>query len=142
MVFIAFLLGFVCGLSALGLRAVLKTGFHLPLGEDEKYLIAAARAAEGRLILTQGAGTSGTSLILLKEFPNPRRLENTLQVEKLLARKFIQPDGSGLPGHYTLTPAGSAQGRKLPDFPLKPLRPGASWFNSVSRRSGRLARRK
>ncbi len=142
MVFIAFLLGFFCGLSVLGLRAVFKNGFSLPLGEDEKYLLAAARAAEGHLVLRLDSGTSGTSLLLLKEFPNPRRLENTLQIETLLARKFLQPDVSGLPGQYTLTPLGWTRSQKLPAFPLQRLRPGASWFNSVSLKSGRLGRRK
>jgi len=138
MVFVSFLLGLACGLAIVSLRSLFRNGFHLPLGEDEKYLLAAARAASGRLILKQDSGTSGTSILLLKEFPNPRRIENTLQIEKLLARKFIQADASGVPGRYTLTPAGMKCSRTLPDFPLQPVRPGSSWFNSISRRPVRL----
>jgi len=140
MVFVAFLLGFACGLSLLGVRALLKRGIRLPLGEDEKYLLAAARAAKGRLILKLDSGNSRSSLLLLKEFPNPRRIENTLQIETLLSRKFIEPDSSGLPGRYVLTAAGWAQSKQLPEFPLQLSRQGA-WFNSISRSIGRIARK-
>lgn len=140
MVVIAFVLGLACGLSALGLAGLFRRGFRMPLGEDEKYLLAAARAAKGRLILKQDGG-SGSSLLLLKEFPNPRRIENTLQIETLLARKYLQPDASGIPGRYTLTTAGWALSQKLPEFPLQPVRSGATWFNSISRRPLRLPRK-
>lgn len=140
MVLFAFILGFICGISILPLRTLLKNGFALSLSEDEKYLLSAARAANGRLILKQDQGTSGTPIILLKEFPNPRRIEAAGLIEKMVARKLIQLDISGVPGRYTLTSVGWARSQKLPDFPLQPIRPG-SWFDSISRKPPRIGRR-
>jgi len=140
MILVAFLLGVACGLLLPRLRTLLKGGLRMPLGEDEKYLLRAARAAKGRLILKQASGSSGSSLLLLKEFPDTRRLENTMQIEKLLARKFIQADDSGKPGRFVLTSKGWAQSKDLPEFPLQPIRQGA-WFNSISRSLGRAARK-
>jgi len=140
MILVAFLVGVLCGLALRSLAPFLKGGFRLPLGEDEKYLLSAARAAKGRLILRQGRGSSSPSLLLLKEFPDTKRLENTMQIEKLLARKFIQPDDSGKSGRYVLTAKGWAQSKDLPEFPLQPIRQGA-WFNSISRSLGRIPRK-
>jgi hypothetical protein len=141
MVILAFALGLLCGLSVPWLRGAFRHGLRLPLGEDENYLLAAARAAKGRLILKLEAGSAPSSLLLLKEFPNPRRIENTLQIEKLLARNYIQPDPSGIAGRYVLTTRGWALSQKLPEFPLQPIRSGATWFNSISRRPVRLPRK-
>lgn len=140
MVLLAFILGFISGTSILGLRKLLKNGFVLSLSEDERYLLSAARAANGRLILKQDRGTSGTPIILLKEFPNPRRIEATGLIEKMMDRKLIQLDISGVAGRFTLTSLGWMKSEKLPEFPLQPIRPG-SWFDSVSRKPHRVVRR-
>ncbi|MBK8791864.1 MAG: hypothetical protein IPN59_01705 [Holophaga sp.] len=137
---ISFTLGCLCGL-AMGIGGCLLKGrLHNPLGEDEKYLLAAARAANGRLILRQEKASSGTPLLLLKEYPNPRRMEAHGQIDQLLKRKLLIPDPSGIPDRYQLTPAGRQRSEQLPEFPLQPVRQG-SWFNSISRPPQRFVRR-
>ncbi len=140
MVIAAFILGFLCGASLLALRPLLSGGRLRPLGEDEKYLLAAAGAASGRLILRQETAPGGPPLLMLKEYPNPRRMESRDQVQQLLDRKLITPDHSGVPGRYVLTPTGWTRAKRLPEFPLRPVRQG-SWFNSISRRPARALRR-
>jgi len=137
---VVFLLGFSCGLVAMGLWQHFRQGFTPLLGDDEKYLLAAARAANGRLILKEDRGMSGTPILLLKEFPNPRRIEDKGLLEKLVGRRLIQVDGSGAAGRYLLTARGWTCSQKLPEFPLQPIRPG-SWFNSISRKPQRIVRR-
>ena len=130
--FVSFFMGFLTGLSVGAGAWLLRE--HAPFGlkEDEKYLLAAAKAARGRLIIRRETASTGETLLLLKEFPNPRRIEDHQQIEKLLAMKFLVADPSGLPGRYTLTKVGAKRSDRLPDFPLQPVRAG-SWFNSISR---------
>ncbi|HEX9080628.1 MAG TPA: hypothetical protein VF768_00030 [Holophagaceae bacterium] len=134
-----FVAGFACGLLAAA------GGWHLHKGiarfsEDEKYLLAAARAARGRLILKQDQGPSGNPILLLKEFPNPRPIQDKGQISRLMDRRLLQADASGIPGRFVLTPEGWRRTQKLPEFPLPLIRQG-SWFNSISRRPQRIARR-
>lgn len=133
---LAFLLGLLCGLSLAlfrgGLEGLMLALKH-PLGEDELYLLCAARAASGQLILMRGA--PGGRLIL-KEFEDPRLLENRGQIQRLLARRLIAPDPSGISERYVLTPAGWERLRRVPAPALKAVRRG-NWFNSVSGRTRR-----
>jgi hypothetical protein len=136
---VIFFVGFGCGLLAAW------GGFHLRqqlsrLGEDEKYLLAAARVARGRLIEKQDQGVSGTPILLLKEFPNPKPIQDKGQISRLVERHLLQADASGIPGRYALTPEGWRASEKLPEFPLPLVRQG-SWFNSISRRPQRVVRR-
>lgn len=127
--FVSFTIGLLCGLSLGAVPWVLQRHGSLFLGEDEKYLLAAARAANGRLILRHDA--SGPSLLLLKEYPNPRRMEDQGQIQRLIDRKLLAEDPSGTPDRYVLTSAGRKASERLPEFPLQPVRQG-SWFNSLS----------
>lgn len=136
---LAFLLGVLCGLSlALGRSSFRGLMLRLknPLGEDELYLLCAARLAAGRLILMKGA--PGGRLIL-KEFEDARPMENRGQIQRLLARQLIAPDPSGLSERFILTQAGWDRIRKLPAPPLQMVRKG-NWFNSVSGKQRRPAR--
>lgn len=136
---VAFLSGLLCGLALAFLRTGLG-GLLLklkhPLGEDELYLLCAARAANGRLILMKGA--PGGRLIL-REFEDAKPLENRGQIQRLLARQLIAPDPSGISERFILTPAGWNRIRKLPAPPLQIVRKG-NWFNSVSGKQRRPPR--
>lgn len=136
---IPFFLGFLCGLLASVIGWRLKDHFQLTLKDDEKYLLTASRAAKGRLILRREQALTGETLLLLKEFPNPRRMEDQGQVERLLARKLLVPDPSGVPDRYLLTPKGRKRCEGLPAFPLQLVRQG-SWFNSISQPLRRVRR--
>ena len=133
---ISFLAGLLLGLSALLLKPLLKAlglRFRHPLGEDENFLLRAARTAGGRLIIRKEQSSTGTHVLVLKEFADAPRIEQLGQVECLLARELMIPDSSGVSGRYLLTPRGWARVKSLPALAL-PLRRSGPWFNSVSRR--------
>ncbi|MDP2877386.1 MAG: hypothetical protein Q8O00_14460 [Holophaga sp.] len=138
--FIPFTLGLICGLTLAAGLWLLRDRLLSPMGDDEGYLLAAARAANGRLLLRRDQASSGASLLLLKEFPNPRRIENRGQIKTLLDRKLLEPDPSGIPDRYVLTQAGQKRAERLPVFPLELVRQG-SWFNSVSKPVKRMLKR-
>lgn len=137
--FISALAGFLAGLVVGAL------GWHWlgsrprALKGDEAYLLAAAFAAEGRLRIRREAAPSGERLLLLKEFPNPRRMVDRGQVGRLLTLQLLAPDPSGLEDRYLLTAEGRRRAEALPPFPLPLTRPG-SWFNSISKPRRRVPR--
>jgi len=138
--FIPFTLGLLCGLAFAGGLWLFRGSFQSSLGDDESYFLAAARAANGRLILRRDRAASGAPLLILKEFPNPRRIENRGQIKALLARKLLAPDPAGIPDRYVLTQAGQKRAERLPVFPLEVVRQG-SWFNSISRPVRRMIKK-
>ena len=133
---IPFFVGFLLGLSVISFRPLFKAvslRLRHPLGEDEKYLLRAARTAGGRLIVRREQVASGTHELVLKEFSDAPKMENLGQLECLLARAMMIPDSSGVPGRYVLTSRGWARVKSLPTLAL-PLRRTGAWFNSISRR--------
>lgn len=136
---IAALLGFALGLVLGGWLVHARNRRATSLKDDEAYLLAAAHAAGGRLRIRRDVAPSGERLLVLKEFPNPRRILDRGQIGRLLAHGNLIQDPSGHEDHYRLTPLGLQRAQALPPFPLPRLRTGA-WFNSLSRTRRRIAR--
>ena len=136
MVMLSFLLGLAIGLSAAFLGTSLqdwKIRLRNPVGDDEKYLLAVARAAGGRLIVKEDPGTP---ILALREVADPTRLVTRGQVDRLLNRSLLKRDASGLPGRYSLSPEGWAFVKHLPALPVE-IRRAGNWFNSISGRRRR-----
>lgn len=128
--------GVLCGIAARACWPWLRAAagkLRFRLSEDEKYLLAAARTAQGRLIFGTDPASADTTVLLLKEFTQHRSMENRGQVEGLLSRELIEVDDTGVPGRYVLTPKGWNRANKLPPLALVVSRQG-DWFNSISRR--------
>ena len=131
-----FIGGVLCGLLAKACYPMVKDSLEkvvYRLGEDEKYLLAAARIAQGRLLFASDPGSADPPLLQLKEFPQERPIENLGQVERLFAQGLIEVDDSGVSGRYVLTLKGWNRANKLPPLALVVCRQG-DWFNSISRR--------
>jgi len=142
-IILAFLIGLLLGISVIFIKPILKTQvlrIRHPLGEDEKYLLRAARTAGGRLIVRKELTSKGAYALVLKEFSDAPKMDYTGQVECLLARELMIPDSSGVAGRYIMTPHGWARVKSLPALVL-PLRRTGAWFNSISRRPGTLPKR-
>lgn len=140
---VPFFIGFLLGLGVVFFKPLfkaIKLRRQYPLGEDEHYLLRAARTSGGRLIVRKETSSSGTSVIVLKELPDARRLDNVGQLECLTARHLIIPDNSGVAGRFILTPQGWAKVKRLPALAL-PLRRTGAWFNSISRQVKPLSKR-
>jgi hypothetical protein len=131
-----FMGGFLFGLAARACFPMVKDSLEkvfFRLGEDEKYLLAAARTAQGRLLFGSDPGSADTPLLQLKEFTQQRQIENLGQVERLFSQGLIEVDDSGVSGRYVLTLKGWKRANKLPPLALVVSRQG-DWFNSISRR--------
>jgi len=142
-VIVPFCIGFLLGLGVVFFKPLLKLiklRMQYPLGEDEHYLLRAARTSGGRLIVRKETSSTGASIIVLKELPDAKRLDNTGQLECLAARNLIIPDSSGVAGRYVLTSQGWAKVKHLPALAL-PLRRTGAWFNSISRQVKPLSKR-
>lgn len=138
-----FLVGFLGGLTAVGLwhaGAVVIQAVRNRLGEDEIYLLNAARAAGGRLIFRYSPTAATTTTLQLKEFAQHRPMDNRGQVDRLVQLGYLVGDESGVAGRFHLTPQGWARVQKLPHIPLVAARQGA-WYDSISRRPARPMRR-
>lgn len=136
---LGFLAGLLVGLSAVFCRPLidrLLLRLRHPLGEDEQYLLRAARTGGGRLIFRKDALTAVPPQLVLREFPEAKAMACHGQVECLLARKLVEADGSGVAGRYHLTSEGWATVKPLPALPLALKRTG-NWFNSVSGRAAK-----
>lgn len=139
MFFMGFLVGLLCGLAAIMFRSSLDgivLRLRYPLGADERYLLCAARATGGRLILKTEEPGVAPAVILIRDLPGHRYLQRRDQLERLLKRGLLAPDPSGIPGRFMLTPPGWAVIKKLPPLPMEGNSRG-SWFNSVSRKAVR-----
>lgn len=110
------------------------------LGEEEEFLLAAARAARGRLIFQLDPTSPSTLMLQLREFPLQRQLENLGQVEHLVAQGLVCLDKSGSPERYVLTPKGWSRAEKLPVLPMVAARQGP-WYNSISPKPRRPKKR-
>jgi len=142
MVVLSFVLGLLCGLCAVFVGSSFKGwGVKLrnPLGVDEKYLLTAARAAGGRLIVREEP-ENGLILLRLREVPGHPRMEKKEQMEHLLNRDLLKPDPTGLPGRFLLTATGWAFVKHLPALPVEVKRAG-NWYNSISRKPRPLTRK-
>jgi len=138
MVALSFFSGLLVGLSAAFLGTSLKgwrIRLHNPVGEEEKYLLAVARAAGGRLIAKEERA-GAEPLLILREVIDQRRLIAKGQMDRLLNRGLLNRDASGLPGRYTLSPEGWAFMKKVPPMDVEVRRAG-NWFNSISGRRKR-----
>lgn len=111
------------------------------LDEDEKFLMCAARAAGGRLVFRFDPASPTTTTLQLKAFPDHPPLPNRQQVDRLVAKEFIELDKFGIPERFLLTSKGWARVKQLPPVTLALSHQG-NWYNSISRRPLRGAKRK
>lgn len=140
----SFFMGLITGLSCvlcIPLGWAWRDWKRKQLDEDEMFLMGAARAAGGRLVFRSDPAAASTTILQLKAFPDHPPLKNRQQVDRLVAKGYLELDKFGIPERFLLTSKGWARVKQLPPMALTVSHQG-NWYNSISRRPLRGGKRK